>query len=72
MAIRVGSAVIDELSCFFRSPATHKMSIYVRKIFLQIMPPLLMMRRPPYSPADLYAHVNYLEGSSVYISDDMR
>ncbi|XP_065226403.1 acetylcholine receptor subunit beta-like 2 isoform X2 [Planococcus citri] len=58
------------LNVHFRSPATHKMSPWVRKIFLDIMPPLLMMRRPPYTLADLYGH-NYLMGSSAYICDDV-
>ncbi|XKL62063.1 hypothetical protein PGB90_001896 [Kerria lacca] len=59
------------LNVYFRSPVTHKMSPWVRKILLQIMPSILMMRRPPYSPADLYGH-NYLMGSSAYICDDIR
>ena len=38
----------------FRSPSTHKMSPWVKTVFLHFMPRLLMMRRPPYSPNDLY------------------
>lgn len=34
---------------FFRSPSTHKMSPWVRKIFLQFMPRLLIMRRTTYT-----------------------
>lgn len=33
----------------FRSPSTHKMSPWVRKIFLQFMPRLLIMRRTTYT-----------------------
>ncbi|KAJ8878211.1 hypothetical protein PR048_018788 [Dryococelus australis] len=32
-----------------RSPSTHKMSPWVKRVFLHFMPRLLMMRRPPYS-----------------------
>lgn len=59
------------LNVHFRSPATHKMSPWVRKIFLDIMPPLLMMTRPPYSPEALYGH-NHLMGSAGQIYDDSR
>ena len=34
------------LNVHFRSPATHKMSPWVRKVFLNILPRLLVMRRP--------------------------
>ncbi|KAK4882974.1 hypothetical protein RN001_006293 [Aquatica leii] len=36
------------LNVHFRSPSTHKMSPWVRKIFLQFMPRLLIMRRTTY------------------------
>ena len=34
------------LNVHFRSPATHTMSPWVRKVFLKILPRLLLMRRP--------------------------
>ena len=34
----------------FRSPATHTMSPWVRNTFLTVLPKLLLMRRPHYSP----------------------
>ena len=34
------------LNVHFRSPATHTMSPWVRKVFLEILPRLLVMRRP--------------------------
>ncbi|XP_044258294.1 acetylcholine receptor subunit beta-like 2 isoform X2 [Tribolium madens] len=37
------------LNVHFRSPSTHKMSPMVRKIFLQFMPKLLIMRRTTYT-----------------------
>ncbi|GJQ74882.1 nAChRa8 [Trypoxylus dichotomus] len=37
------------LNVHFRSPSTHKMSPWVRKIFLQFMPRLLIMRRSTYA-----------------------
>jgi len=37
------------LNVHFRSPSTHKMKPWVRKIFLQFMPRLLIMRRTTYS-----------------------
>jgi nicotinic acetylcholine receptor len=49
-----------------RSPSTHKMSPWVKKVFLDVMPRMLMMRRPPYSPRETYDET-YLE--SAYIND---
>ncbi|XP_039291421.1 acetylcholine receptor subunit beta-like 2 [Nilaparvata lugens] len=43
------------LNVHFRSPSTHNMSPWVKKVFLHLMPRLLMMRRPPYSPREIYA-----------------
>ncbi|XP_065170474.1 acetylcholine receptor subunit beta-like 2 isoform X2 [Atheta coriaria] len=37
------------LNVYFRSPSTHKMSPWVRKIFLEFMPKILIMRRTTYS-----------------------
>ena len=34
------------LNVHFRRPSTHKMSPWVRRVFIQIMPRLLLMRRP--------------------------
>lgn len=39
---------------FFRSPATHKMSPWVRTVFLDFMPRVLCMKRPTYHPK--YTH----------------
>lgn len=30
------------------------MSPWVKKVFLHLMPRMLMMRRPPYSPREIY------------------
>lgn len=35
-----------------RSPSTHTMSPWMKKLFLQLMPKLLMMRRTKYSLPD--------------------
>ncbi|GLV31949.1 nicotinic Acetylcholine Receptor beta2 [Carabus blaptoides fortunei] len=37
------------LNVHFRSPSTHKMSPWVRKLFLQFMPRILVMRRTTYT-----------------------
>ncbi|KAK9506752.1 hypothetical protein O3M35_008629 [Rhynocoris fuscipes] len=42
------------LNVHFRSPSTHEMAPWVKKIFLVYMPKLLMLRRPPYSTSDAY------------------
>ncbi|XP_071449691.1 acetylcholine receptor subunit beta-like 2 isoform X1 [Hetaerina americana] len=64
------------LNVHFRSPSTHKMSPWVKRVFLHIMPRLLMMRRPSYSPRDSYddntnfsdngGYANGVEFSSVF------
>merc|ERR1711953_789716 len=41
---------VGVLNIHFRSPATHKMSPWVRNTFLVVLPKLLLMRRPHYSP----------------------
>ncbi|XP_063232582.1 acetylcholine receptor subunit beta-like 2 [Bacillus rossius redtenbacheri] len=43
------SVTVFVLNVHFRSPSTHKMSPWVKRVFLHFMPRLLMMRRPPYS-----------------------
>ncbi|XP_055870285.1 acetylcholine receptor subunit alpha-like 1 isoform X3 [Biomphalaria glabrata] len=40
------------LNVHFRSPATHCMSPWVRRVFLNILPRLLVMRRPHQEPDD--------------------
>ncbi|XP_053611539.1 acetylcholine receptor subunit beta-like 2 isoform X6 [Plodia interpunctella] len=40
------------LNVHFRSPSTHTMSPWMKKLFLQVMPKLLMMRRTKYSLPD--------------------
>lgn len=37
------------LNVHFRSPQTHTMAPWVRRVFLHILPRLLVMRRPHYS-----------------------
>lgn len=37
------------LNIYFRSPSTHKMSPWVKNVFLNFIPRMLMMRRPHYS-----------------------
>merc|ERR1711936_725206 len=41
---------VGVLNIHFRSPATHKMSPWVRNTFLTTLPKLLLMRRPIYCP----------------------
>ncbi|XP_076047801.1 acetylcholine receptor subunit beta-like 2 isoform X2 [Oratosquilla oratoria] len=41
---------VGVLNVHFRSPSTHKMSPWVRRVFIDIMPRLLLMRRPQYDP----------------------
>ncbi|XP_043211956.1 acetylcholine receptor subunit beta-like 2 [Amphibalanus amphitrite] len=51
---------VGVLNVHFRSPATHKMSPWVRRLFLTMMPGMLMMRRPAYGPRrpmDPHAHL---------------
>ncbi|CAJ0949166.1 unnamed protein product, partial [Mesorhabditis belari] len=38
------------VNIYFRSPLSHKMSPWVRKVFLEFLPPLLMMKRPERIP----------------------
>ncbi|XP_003745665.2 acetylcholine receptor subunit beta-like 2 [Galendromus occidentalis] len=42
------SVTVGVLNVHFRSPSTHKMSPWVRRVFIHIMPRLLLMRRPVY------------------------
>lgn len=51
----------------FRSPSTHKMSPWVKTVFLVYMPRMLMMRRPPYSPGETFDE-GYPEGG--YLNDN--
>jgi len=41
---------VGVLNIHFRSPATHKMSPWVRNTFLVVLPKLLLMKRPLYAP----------------------
>jgi len=38
------------LNIHFRSPTTHKMAPWVKRIFIDIMPKILLMQRPHYVP----------------------
>ncbi|XP_076356162.1 acetylcholine receptor subunit alpha-like [Tachypleus tridentatus] len=40
------SVTVGVLNVHFRSPSTHSMSPWVRRVFIHIMPRLLLMRRP--------------------------
>ncbi|UYV76004.1 nAChRa8 [Cordylochernes scorpioides] len=40
------AVTVGVLNVHFRSPSTHKMSHWVRRIFIHVMPRLLLMRRP--------------------------
>ncbi|CAG5099839.1 Similar to nAChRbeta2: Acetylcholine receptor subunit beta-like 2 (Drosophila melanogaster) [Cotesia congregata] len=55
------------LNVHFRSPTTHKMSKWVRKLFLHWMPRLLMMRRTPYATPE-YTDI-YGDNESEYTTD---
>ncbi|ODM91301.1 Acetylcholine receptor subunit beta-like 2 [Orchesella cincta] len=41
---------VGVLNVHFRSPSTHKMSPWVKKVFLEFMPRVLCMKRPEYHP----------------------
>jgi nicotinic acetylcholine receptor len=41
---------VGVLNIHFRSPSTHKMSPWVKNTFLTVLPKLLLMRRPHYTP----------------------
>nr|QQH14664.1 nicotinic acetylcholine receptor alpha 8 subunit [Blattella germanica] len=53
------SITVFVLNVHFRSPSTHKMSPWVKRVFLHFMPRLLMMRRPPYSSRDNFDDTNF-------------
>ncbi|OXA61857.1 Acetylcholine receptor subunit beta-like 2 [Folsomia candida] len=48
------SVTVLNLNVHFRSPSTHKMSPWVKKVFLELMPRFLCMKRPEYRP--IYAY----------------
>ena len=41
---------VGVLNIHFRSPATHKMSPWVKNMFTVVMPRILLMKRPLYAP----------------------
>ncbi len=41
---------MPQLLYFFRSPSTHRMSPWVKKVFIHMMPKILFMQRPHYMP----------------------
>lgn len=53
------SVTVGVLNVHFRSPSTHKMSPWVRRVFIHIMPRLLLMRRPAYNPVPDEDHHKY-------------
>lgn len=44
------SSTVGVLNIHFRTPATHNMPDWVKQVFLNILPRILMMRRPQYTP----------------------
>ncbi len=38
------------LNVHFRSPQTHKMAPWVKRVFIHILPRLLIMKRPQFQP----------------------
>ncbi|XP_049938330.1 acetylcholine receptor subunit beta-like 2 [Schistocerca serialis cubense] len=55
------SVTVFVLNVHFRSPSTHRMSPWVKRVFLHFMPRLLMMRRPPYSSRDCIDDNNFID-----------
>nr|CAD7464034.1 unnamed protein product [Timema tahoe] len=55
------SVTVFVLNVHFRSPSTHKMSPWVKRVFLHFMPRVLMMRRPPYSLRYNFEDTNFTE-----------
>ncbi|KAK4288611.1 hypothetical protein Pmani_038368 [Petrolisthes manimaculis] len=57
---------VGVLNVHFRSPSTHKMSPWVKRVFIHVMPRLLLMRRPQYDPKDRHLKASqdqeYLDG----------
>jgi len=58
---------VGDFSCF-RSPSTHRMSPWVKRVFLDMVPRILMMRRPPYS----LRHDGFLDGADNGYSNEME
>ena len=52
------------LNVHYRSPTTHVMAPWVRKVFLHILPRLLMMKRPKFSHEQMLMKVNPGLGNS--------
>lgn len=48
------AVTVGVLNVHFRSPATHKMSKRMRRVFIHVLPRLLCMQRPRYAPRDDY------------------
>ncbi|XP_064459791.1 acetylcholine receptor subunit alpha-like 1 [Ornithodoros turicata] len=46
------SVTVGVLNVHFRSPSTHKMAPWVRRVFIHVMPRLLLMRRPAYKTTE--------------------
>nr|CAD7408956.1 unnamed protein product [Timema cristinae] len=55
------SVTVFVLNVHFRSPSTHKMSPWVKRVFLHFMPRVLMMRRPPYSLRYNFEDTNFAD-----------
>ena len=44
------SVTVVVLNVHFRSPQTHKMAPWVKRVFIHILPRLLIMKRPQFQP----------------------
>ncbi|XP_018019541.1 acetylcholine receptor subunit beta-like 2 [Hyalella azteca] len=62
---------VGVLNIHFRSPSTHKMSPWVKRIFIHIMPSLLLMKRPHNDADEGNLSVLKLATCSTH-SDDLR
>merc|ERR1719336_3213845 len=55
------------LNIHFRSPQTHTMAPWIRRVFIHILPRLLVMKRPPQA-RQMFNHNNQQTGCQKYLS----